>query len=124
MDITEENGPVLREMLQRNSTLEDLDLSVNREMSDTGAIFITQGLKQNSSLRKLDLCSCGIDDEGVESLGEALVENDSLKVLWLKHNYGISERGLSVLSRQTEDSLTSGSQVTSDQLIYRRLSML
>ncbi len=96
--VTEENGPVLREMLQRNSTLEVLHLSGNPEVSDTGAFFIAQGLKQNSSLRVLYLGTCGINDDGVESLSEALVDNDSLKVLRLWDNDGISEQGLSVLT--------------------------
>ncbi len=67
-------------------------------MSDTGAFFIAQGLRQNSSLRKLDLIDCCIGDEGVKSLGEALVENDSLKELRLAGNNSISEQGLSVLT--------------------------
>ncbi len=46
----------------------------------------------------LDLYNCGIGDEGVKSLGEALVENDSLKELRLLDNDSISERGLSVLT--------------------------
>ncbi len=82
-------------MLQRNSTLKDLDLSFNPDVSDTGAIFIAQGLKQNSYLRVLKLDSCHISDEGVESLGEALVKNDSLKKLSLWDFRGTSVRRLS-----------------------------
>ncbi len=95
--ITEENGPVLKEMLQRNSYLEALDLYGNPVVSDTGAIFIAQGLKQNSSLRVLNVGSCRIGDEGVKSLSEALVENDSLKELELWGNR-ITQQGLSVLT--------------------------
>ncbi len=83
----------------RNNTLEFLDLSGNPEVSDAGAFCIAQGLKQNSSLLRLDLYSCGIGDEGVKSLGEALVENDSLKVLQLWHNDDISESGILVLTK-------------------------
>ncbi len=93
-------------MLQRNSTLEFLELYSNPEVSDTGAFFIAQGLKQNSSLRMLKLNGCGIGDEGVKSLGEALVENDSLKQLHLQRNDSISEQGLSVLTE-----CLSGSQI-------------
>ncbi len=96
--ITEEDGPVLREMIQRNSTLKVMNLSLNSKVSDTGAIFIAQGLKQNSSLRELILGTCDIGDEGVKSLGEALVENDSLKELGLWRNHNISEQGLSLLA--------------------------
>ncbi len=96
--ITDENGPVLKEMIQKNSTLESLDLSANPEVSNTGAFFISQGLKQNSSLRELDLRYCDIGDKGVKSLSEALVENDSLKEMELWGNDKISERGLLILT--------------------------
>ncbi len=46
----------------------------------------------------LILRRCGIGDEGVKSLGDALVENDSLKELDLRYNGGITERGLSALT--------------------------
>ncbi len=98
LKITEESGPVLRDMLQRNSTLEELYLHRNDQVSDTGAFFIAEGLKQNSSLRELVLRGCGIGDEGVKSLGGALVENDSLKELHLWDNDGITERGVSALT--------------------------
>ena len=95
--ITEENGPVLREMLQRNSTLKVLNLTRNGQVSDTGASFIAEGLKENTSLRTLSLCFCNIRDEGVMSLGEALVMNTSLKILNLFRNNDITEQGVSVL---------------------------
>ncbi len=112
--ITEENGPVLIDMIQRNSTLEVLGLSNNPEVSDTGAFFIAQGLKKCSSLRVLDLRYCGISDEGVESLSEALVENDSLKKLKLGDNNRISERGLSVLA----ECLKANEQLVKLELPY------
>ncbi len=84
--ITDENGPVLREMLQRNSTLKVLDLSVNPQLSDTGVAFIAEGLKQNSSLRVLKLGHCRIGGEGLGSLSDALVVNHSLKELYLWNN--------------------------------------
>ncbi len=97
LEITKENGPVLREMLQGNSTLEVLDLSFNPNVSDTGAFFIAQGLKQNSSLRVLGLRSCNISNEGAKSLGEALMKNHSLQELVLEYNDRISEQELAVL---------------------------
>ncbi len=96
--ITEESGPILRYMLQRNITLEELILSYNDQVSDSGAFFIAEGLKQNYSLRVLNLAECGIGDEGVKSLSDAPMENDSLKKLYLHGNDGITERGLSVLT--------------------------
>ncbi len=98
LKITEESGPVLRDMLQRNSTLEALSLPHNDQVSDTGAFFIAEGLKQNSSLSAFELRWCGIGDEGVKSLGDALVENVSLKRLDLCDNDDITERGFSALT--------------------------
>ena len=62
--ITEESGPALTEMLQRNKTLRKLNLSFNEAISDNAASFIIEGLKKNTTLKILDLCSCVFTDEG------------------------------------------------------------
>ena len=54
LEITEENGPVVTEMLQRNKTLKELDLIMTR-ISDTGVYFIAEGLKNNSALKCLSM---------------------------------------------------------------------
>lgn len=95
--ITEQNGLLLTGMLQRNRTLEVLELSDNDQVSDTGALFIAEGLKSNSSLRELKLNRCCIGDAGLQSLGCALAENDSLLELELMGNC-MSERGVSALT--------------------------
>ncbi len=63
--ITEENGPVLTEMLQRNNTLRELDLSFNEAITDNAASFITEGLKKNTTLKTLNLNFCSITGEGI-----------------------------------------------------------
>ena len=63
--ITEENGPTLTEMLQRNKTLRKLDLSWNKAISDDQASFIIEGLKKNTTLTTLNLRGCRITDEGI-----------------------------------------------------------
>jgi hypothetical protein len=62
--ITEESGPALTEMLQKNKTLIVLDLSCNKSISDNAASFIIESLKKNTTLKTLDLRYCGIIDEG------------------------------------------------------------
>ncbi len=104
--ITEENGPVLREMLQKNSTLEDLHLYRNPQLYDTGAAFIAEGLKQNSSLRVLDLGDCGIGDQGVRLLGDALVVTHSLKELKLRGNAITGVGGAAVLGEMLQRNST------------------
>ena len=63
--ITEENGPTLTEMLQKNKTLRELYLSINKAISDNQASFIIEGLKKNTTLTTLDLRWCSITDEGI-----------------------------------------------------------
>ena len=60
--ITEENGPTLTEMLQRNKTLRDLDLSYNKVNHQ--ASFFIEGLKKNTTLKTLNLSMC-ITYEGI-----------------------------------------------------------
>ena len=63
--ITEESGPALTEMLQRNKTLRELNLPFNKAISDNAASFIIEGLKKNTTLKTLELGFCGITDEGI-----------------------------------------------------------
>ena len=84
--ITQESGPVLCQMLQRNNTLTELDLTRNSGVSDTGAFFIAEGLKLNTSLRSLWLSECGISAEGAKFISGALEINTSLKVIGLSGN--------------------------------------
>ena len=64
--ITEENGPALTEMLQRNKTSRELNLSWNEAISDIAESFIREGLKRNTTLKRLDLSYCSIKDEGIK----------------------------------------------------------
>ena len=84
--ITQESGPVLCQMLQRNKTLTELDLRFNRSVSDTGAFFIAEGLKLNTSLRTLLLFRCDISTAGAKFISGALEINTSLKVIDLGDN--------------------------------------
>ena len=62
---TDENGPILTEMLQRNKTLEELDLSQNEAISDYQASFIIEGLRKNITLKTLYLRLCSITIDGI-----------------------------------------------------------
>ena len=50
IQITDHSGPVVTEMLQKNKSLQKLKLLQNTQLSDhdCGALYITEGLKQNS----------------------------------------------------------------------------
>jgi Ran GTPase-activating protein (RanGAP) involved in mRNA processing and transport len=64
--ITEENGPALTEMLQRNQTLREFNLSINESISDNAVSFITEGLKKNTTLETLNLSYCDITNKGFQ----------------------------------------------------------
>ena len=65
---TEEIGPMLTEMLQRNKTLRELDLSDNSAISDSQASCIIEGFKKNTTLKTLELTVCRFTDEGIRSI--------------------------------------------------------
>ena len=65
LKITEENGPILSNMLQKNKSLRELYLFNNSSLSDHQASFIINGLKENTTLKTLDLSGCGFTDEGI-----------------------------------------------------------
>ena len=73
--ITEENGPTLTEMLQRNKTLRELDLTRDSSfsyggliVSDHEAMFLTKGLRENTTLKQLYLSECNIADGVIQLL--------------------------------------------------------
>ena len=86
LTITQESGPVLCQVLHRNKTLTELDFSRNSGVSDTGAFFIAEGLKLNTSLRALRLSQCGISAEGAKLISGALEINTSLRIMDLARN--------------------------------------
>ena len=93
--VSEDNGPILTEMLRRNNTLKVLDLYRN-SVTGSACHYIATGLKDNTSLRGLNLSHCGITDQGVESLSTGL--NDYIEVLHLEDNEGITISGLKTLA--------------------------
>jgi hypothetical protein len=75
---TEEGGAILAQMLKRNSTLTELDVSENGLYSDNsggdGPAFakgISEGLADNGAMTKLDARDNDIDDEGKRALQQA-----------------------------------------------------
>ena len=63
--MTEENGPTIIEMLERNKTLRKLTLSYNEDLSSNAASFIIEGLKKNTTLKKLNLTRCNFTDDDI-----------------------------------------------------------
>ena len=78
---------ILVASLKENSTLKALDLSAN-EISDRGVRILSIGLhpEQKSSLKALHLNSNHISDDGVNDLAEMLRTNRTMTELWLGNN--------------------------------------
>lgn len=64
---------------------------------------IASALEQNSSLDKLDVANCGIDDDGIQTLARSLRSNATLRYLYLEGNHATSV-GISSLLRCVYDT--------------------
>ena len=53
----------------------------NTTIGETGWAAVAEGLAQNSTLEKLDLKECDIDDASAVAIGGALKTNTGLKTL-------------------------------------------
>ena len=94
--ISEPDVVLLSEALKVNSTLTKLDLRGNG-IGDQGATGLAEALKVNSTLTKLDLCGNGIGYQGATGLAEALKVNSTLTELNLRVN-DIGDQGATGLA--------------------------
>ena len=85
-NIRERGAQHIADVLQSTSIVHTLILSGNKGVSDTGAFFIAESLKLNTSLRTLWLLQCDITAEGTKFISGALEINTSLKVICLANN--------------------------------------
>ena len=105
IQITDHSGPAVTEMLQKNKSLQTLDLQFNDPLSDCGALYIAEGLRHNAVLSKLDLDGCGITTMGAKALAQALTVNTSLHSLNL--SYYNDKRAMFSIGRINTMSLIS-----------------
>ena len=102
--ISEENGPVVTEMLIKNKTLKTLNMSYNKGImiSQTSLSYIADGLIMNTSLVELNLsyCSLVISEENGPVVTEMLIKNKTLRTLNMSYNKGImiSQTSLSYIA--------------------------
>ncbi len=97
---TEDNGPLLVEMLRENGTLEELDLAQNI-IGPTALGYIAKGLRYNTGLVKLSLekCHLQVTKDNGPLLLEMLKTNSTLEELDISGSYGISDAGLLTLGK-------------------------
>ncbi len=73
--------------------LQEVNLDKNGNIANEGAIFIFEHMKQNSSIVKLSLNTCGITEVSCPTISECLKINSSLISLSLENN-SIGNKGL------------------------------
>ncbi|XP_073716304.1 NACHT, LRR and PYD domains-containing protein 3 [Misgurnus anguillicaudatus] len=97
--VTDEGCAALASALRSNTHLRDLNLSVNKQIRDSGVKLISDGLKNpNCKLEKLKLRRCDVTDEGCAALASALRSNTShLRELDLSENK-LRDSGLKLIS--------------------------
>lgn len=74
-------------------TIESLYLS-NNPLGDRGAAALATGLRKNTSLLRLTLASCGINDEGAKCIFSALTGHPSLTTLVIGQNFATKDLGM------------------------------
>jgi Ran GTPase-activating protein (RanGAP) involved in mRNA processing and transport len=100
-----DSARLLRDILRRNKTMTNLDLSNNTFGRSPGAVdCISSGMGSNSTLLKIDLTYCALGDDGVSILAQSLgSRNTTLQKLILCCN-AITSTGIGVLLEAMEHS--------------------
>ena len=84
----------LASALERNGSLEELNLRGNIAVTGVGHMALGESLKRNRGLKTLNISYCCIDDQGVKSLASALETNSLLEELDLSENHAVTGIGL------------------------------
>ena len=95
-NIHEEGASHIAEILNNTSIVSVLWLCSN-PIGDKGLQTIFNSLKQNNTLKSLDVSRCDMTDAGVPSLAEAMNINTTLERLNMHSNYAITDNGLTCL---------------------------
>jgi len=91
-------GTAALAQLVRHGNLRRLDLNSNH-LGDEGAAVLATALVDNASLEYLGLHNNGIGQAGARALGQALAENSNLRELNLMRNPDLGEEGVASLAR-------------------------
>jgi Ran GTPase-activating protein (RanGAP) involved in mRNA processing and transport len=83
-----ESANVLRELLRRNESITSLCLCrITFGLNAAAARSIFEGVRSNTALQQLDLRGCGLGDQGISILANALtLRNAGLLELHINHN--------------------------------------
>ena len=95
-NITIEGVELISEIVRTNKTLQKLDLS-NNKLSDDGTITISDGLKNNTTLLELNISHNNITNKAIKNITESIQVNTTLEKLDLSHNI-LSDDGATLIS--------------------------
>ena len=92
-DIHKESAPYIVRVLNLTSglSLGSWRFDSGNPIDDSGLQIIFDGLKQNKTLRYLDISKCNMTDAGVASLASALSNNNTLQELAIRGNTKITK---------------------------------
>ena len=80
-------------VLSANTTLTQIDLGFNNEVTSQGWLALLKGLRSNTSVTHINLSGCRIGDEGATFLASALLTNTTLAHIDLSGQTGITDCG-------------------------------
>ena len=112
LDVTE--AKALGNVLRNNTTLRTLNLALNNDLGDDGAAALSEALRENVGLEILILNSCGIGNDGFDSLCKVFSNHQTLRELHLGYNH-INAAGMNSLKGCLCDS---SAKMTSLKLDY------
>jgi Ran GTPase-activating protein (RanGAP) involved in mRNA processing and transport len=114
-----ESSNALRELIRRNKTITSLCIALNAFGRNTAAVrSIAEGVRSNTTLQQLDLSRCGLDDQGILLLADALVtRNATLLELDLCNNQ-ITSLGVRAL---VDDNMEALKTLTKPSLSSNRI---
>ena len=99
--LTELSGKLLANAVQKNWTLNLLDLSVNvkGKFGDNGVISLCEGLKKNESLRGLRISGNELTGKCCQAVSDLFANHTNLGILEMDHNPGLNDEAFKVLCK-------------------------
>ena len=92
--ICKDGASHIAEVLKSTSIVSELLLPHNNPIGDEGLQTIFEALKQNETLKYLDVSYCDMTDTGLASLADALRSNSTLEKLHINGNREVTENGM------------------------------
>ena len=91
-NVSDDGAVAISECIKNNNTLQKLDMSYN-SISNNGIIIVCEALKTNKTLQKINISHNNISDEGVIAISDCLKNNNSLQELNMSYTE-VSNNGI------------------------------